>query len=65
MNHKYDNQLQKVRATYRDNQANIANLLSSQARLEQQIMRLNIAQAFAQQGVTRSYHPWPQLTGEK
>jgi len=48
MNHKYDNQLQKVRATYRDNQANIANLLSSQARLEQQIMRLNIAQAFAQ-----------------
>ena len=65
MNHKYHNQLQKVQSAYQDNQANITNLLSSQVRLEQQMMRLNLAQAFAQQGVTRSNHPWPQLAGEQ
>ncbi|MFZ0546547.1 MAG: hypothetical protein WAM60_13965 [Candidatus Promineifilaceae bacterium] len=65
MNYKYDKQLQKVRTAYRDNQVNITNLLTSQTCLEQQMMRLNMAQAFAKQGVTRRSHPWPHLAGEK
>ena len=65
MNHKYDKQLQKAQAAYSDNQASIANLQAGQARLEQHMMRLNMAQAFARQGVTRNTHPWPQLAGDK
>jgi hypothetical protein len=57
MNHKYDQQLQKVQAAYSDNQANMTSLQANQVRLEQQMMRLNIAQAFARQGVARSSHP--------
>jgi hypothetical protein len=59
------NSYKKVQAAYSDNQANMTSLQANQVRLEQQMMRLNIAQAFARQGVARSSHPWPQLAGNK
>ena len=65
MNTKFDKQLQKVQAAYSENQASIANLQSSQAQMEQQMTRLNLAQEFARQGVTRDSHPWPHLAGSE
>ena len=65
MNTKYDNQLQRVQASYKANQATIADLQSSQAQIELQMMRLNLAHEFARQGVTRQSHPCPQFAGSE
>ena len=64
MNRKYEKQLQKVQAAHSTNQASISYVQSIQTSLEQEIMRLNLAQSFARQGVTRNTHPWPHLAGD-
>jgi hypothetical protein len=65
MNSNYDRQLQDVQEAFNSNQASMLNLQSRQARLEQQMMRLTMAQAFARNDVIRQSHQWPQLAGSK